>query len=181
MVKSVTCYTDQIPKANAYRCSISKKGLKKFVRRLSTMRTSTFSPVFICERGRWRNWILMLSKKSTLVSVWKFHRSTQLRRCNRRAEMRDVLPKRKRATNKITNISLPSASGALPSNIHQPLPRMMFLFFSLSEVMLILTPLEIPTDELKKIEAPCEIPVDEIMISSETLKKITMDEFALSP
>ena len=47
--------------------------------------------------------------------------------------------------------------------------------------MLILTPLEIPTDELKKIEAPWEIPVDEIMISSETLKKITMDEFALSP
>ena len=47
--------------------------------------------------------------------------------------------------------------------------------------MLILTPLEIPTDELKKIEAPCKIPVDEIMISSETLKKITMDEFALSP
>ena len=72
--------------------------------------------------------------------------------------MRDVLSKRKRATNKITNISLPSASGALPSNIHQPLPWMMFtvfavnliLFLSLSEVMLILTPLEIPTDELKK-------------------------------
>ena len=58
---------------------------------------------------------------------------------------------------------------------------MMFLFCSLSEVRLILAPLEIPTDELKKIEAPWEIPVDEIMISSETLKKITMDEFALSP
>ena len=47
--------------------------------------------------------------------------------------------------------------------------------------MLILTPLEIPTDEFKKIEAPWETPVDEIMISSETLKKITNDEFALSP
>ena len=78
--------------------------------------------------------------------------------------MRDVLSKRKRATNKITNISLPSASGALPSNIHQPLPWMMFtvfavnliLFFSLSEVMLILTPLEIPTDELKNKLKPHE-------------------------
>ena len=47
--------------------------------------------------------------------------------------------------------------------------------------MLILTPLEIPTDEFKKTEAPWEIPVDEIMISSATLKKITMDEFPLSP
>ena len=29
MVKSVTCWTDQISKANAYRCSISKKGICK--------------------------------------------------------------------------------------------------------------------------------------------------------